>query len=176
MPSSCGHNAVENHLPCRKWNSSAPFLNKSTLHLLRKVITRLGDHKTSHPGLPFCPSIWRPQAWEGVELPWFCISCNWDALLGRRLWLSFHFHWCFCSWFPHTTSSAALGTPWCTSEKNVQVSPKEHARSAGLSSFVAQAQNRKWNISTKRKDRMKVILLGALMGDFLKIQVSLCCQ
>lgn len=176
MPSSCGHNAVENHLPCRKWNSSAPFLNKSTLHLLRKVITRLGDHKTSHPGLPFCPSIWRPQAWEGVELPWFCISCNWDALLGRRLWLSFHFHWCFCSWFPHTTSSAALGTPWCTSEKNVQVSPKEHERSAGLSSFVAQAQNRKWNISTKRKDRMKVILLGALMGDFLKIQVSLCCQ
>lgn len=50
-----GHDAVENHLSCRKWNSSALFLNKSTLHLLRKAITHFGEHKTSHSGIPFCP-------------------------------------------------------------------------------------------------------------------------
>lgn len=59
LPGGCWasvvHGMVENHLSYRKWNSSALFLDKSTLHLLRKVITYDSEHKIPESGVTFCP-------------------------------------------------------------------------------------------------------------------------
>lgn len=76
--------------------------------------------------------------------------------------------------FPTQPALLLLGTPWGTSERNVQVLPKECARRADLHSLVAQARNRKWIVTIKWVDRIYISYLARCFngGFFLKKNIG----
>lgn len=114
-----GHDAVENHLSCRSWSSSA----LCTLHLLRKAIAHFGEHKTSIQGSLSAPSpfLWRSQARGGVTVVvtlqlvqlgfyfgWRVVTVITSFSLAFLLLASLHNQLC-CCW----------ETPWCSSEMSM---------------------------------------------------------
>lgn len=151
---------VENHLPWRKWNSSALFLklvhtftqeSKNPVWWAQNLLSRAC----------FFPSP--SETWEGVTFA-VILQC-----MQRRSYLR---------WRVVTVIIALLllGTPWCTAEWNSQVLSQRCAKRAGLPSLVTQAWNTKW-IEDKVTGWDESYLAKCFNGGFFFLrQVSFCYQ